>query len=104
MWNHFINYVGGLNREALEACGHFQVIPQHAASGMSGGCCYIFIKEKINEADERSKFSLAHRANEDAFGFCHFMGSSSVTASVTYLEVKLLGNVAARSMHLGLKM
>lgn len=35
----------------------------YAALEMTGGCGYIFIKEKINEAKERCIFSLAHRAN-----------------------------------------
>lgn len=35
----------------------------HAAAGVTGGCGYIFIKEKINESMERHRFSLAHGAN-----------------------------------------
>lgn len=93
--------MGGVSLEALEAREHLQGIPSHAA-GMTGGCGFI-CKEKINKAKERCRFSLAHRVIKMFLGFVTFMGRWSVTAAVTFLQVKLLGNVTARSKHLGLK-
>jgi len=62
--------MGGMNVLALRG---LLALPGHSSARrlhkMTGGCSYIFIKEKINEAEERFKFLLAQRANKDTCVF-----------------------------------